>query len=87
MYPATAASAPVPPSLETTSRSIAIICAETVLERMRGAPAARAVADPLDEVRLASAAVGDRGVRGGHLDRRDADALADRHVADREPDQ
>src|SRR5438270_774641 len=44
----------------------------------------RPSADLLDEVRLdPHAAVRDRAVGGGDLDRRDGDALADRHVPDR----
>ena len=46
--------------------------------------ARRVAADTIDQVRRAhDAAVRDRGIGGRHLNRSHADALADRHVADR----
>ena len=58
----------------------AAVCSEMIALALRR-PAARAPPTDVDDVRRAQdAAVGDRGVGGAHLHRRDGEALAHRHV-------
>ena len=70
----------------TTSCSIAITARRRPARRSAAAArfGSRAPRDVVDEVRLdPDAAVRERAVHRGHLDRRDRDPLADRDVADR----